>query len=69
MTDGQMEEVQNAWQMFDDDGSGTVDIRELKIALRSLGFDVGKRQVAKLVSQVRISIYVSFKFCARGTGR
>lgn len=58
-----MEEVQGAWEMFEDDGSGTVDLRELKIAMRSLGFDVGKRDVTRLVYQVRNTWRMSSTFC------
>ena len=34
-----------AFDLFDTDGSGYVDVRELKIAMRALGFDVKKSEV------------------------
>mmetsp|Transcript_19442 Transcript_19442/g.47683 ORF Transcript_19442/g.47683 Transcript_19442/m.47683 type:complete len:231 (+) Transcript_19442:102-794(+) len=49
LTPGQMEEIKTAFGMFDPDGSGTVDIRELKIAVRALGFEVTKGEVRELV--------------------
>jgi Ca2+-binding EF-hand superfamily protein len=34
---------------FDTDGSGEVDYRELKAAMRALGFDVKKKQVLAIL--------------------
>mmetsp|Transcript_8714 Transcript_8714/g.20383 ORF Transcript_8714/g.20383 Transcript_8714/m.20383 type:complete len:219 (+) Transcript_8714:1-657(+) len=49
LTEDQLQEVREAFDMFDVDGSGTVDVRELKIAMRALGFPVQKREVLAMV--------------------
>ena len=36
----EMEEIREAFNLFDTDGKGTIDIRELKAAFRALGFQV-----------------------------
>lgn len=35
-----MEEIKEAFGLFDTDGKGAIDIRELKAAFRALGFQV-----------------------------
>ena len=38
--------------MFDTDGSGTIDAKELKVAMRALGFEPSKEEIRKLISQI-----------------
>merc|ERR1712139_403912 len=38
--------------LFDTDGSGTIDARELKVAMRALGFQVKKSEVRKMISDI-----------------
>lgn len=35
-----MEEIKEAFSLFDTEGKGAIDIRELKAAFRALGFQV-----------------------------
>jgi Ca2+-binding EF-hand superfamily protein len=37
-----MEEVTEAFQLFDTDQKGTIDVKEIKAAFRALGFQVGR---------------------------
>lgn len=39
-----------AFDLFDTDGSGTIDVRELKVAMRALGFQPKKEEIKKLVA-------------------
>ena len=43
----QMQELREAFDLFDTDGSGTIDTKELQVALRALGFDSKKEKVAR----------------------
>jgi centrin-1 len=52
ITADQLQEVREAFDLFDVDGSGSIDVRELKIAMRALGFDVKKREVVGLVREM-----------------
>lgn len=52
ITADQLQEVREAFDLFDVDGSGCIDVRELKIAMRALGFDVKKREVVGLVREL-----------------
>jgi len=45
LDDEEMEEIREAFNLFDTDGKGTIDIRELKAAFRALGFQVCKAHV------------------------
>ena len=39
MTEDEIEEIKEAFNLFDTEGTGRVDPRELKAAMQSLGFD------------------------------
>lgn len=52
LTDEQMQEIGEAFDLFDTDGRGCVDVRELKIAMRALGFDVKKAEVREMVASM-----------------
>jgi len=52
VTEEQMQEIREAFELFDADGSGKVDVRELKIAMRALGFDVKKAEVREMVAEL-----------------
>ena len=45
-------EMTDAFALFDKDGSGEIDSRELKVAMRSLGFRINKTQVAALLASL-----------------
>merc|ERR1719395_334590 len=48
----QVEELREAFNLFDTEHSGTIDARELKAALRALGFEVKKEDVRRMLSDV-----------------
>jgi len=39
LTDEEIEEIREAFNLFDTDGSGSIDPKELKAAMQSLGFE------------------------------
>jgi hypothetical protein len=45
----QLEELREAFNLFDTDGSGTIDVRELKAAMRALGFTVKKAEIRQML--------------------
>ena len=51
MTDQQKQEIKDAFDLFDTSGSGTIEPKELKVALRALGFEPSKEEIQKLVEQ------------------
>merc|ERR1712167_28149 len=52
MSEEQLQEIREAFDLFDTDGSGTIDARELKVAMRALGFQVKKAEVRKMISDI-----------------
>jgi len=50
--DWQMQELREAFDLFDTDGSGTIDTKELQVALRALGFDSKKEKVRKMIADI-----------------
>jgi centrin-1 len=52
LDDEQVEELREAFNLFDTEHSGTIDARELKAALRALGFEVKKEDVRRMLNDV-----------------
>ncbi len=52
LTEKQKKDIKEAFDLFDSDGSGVIDIKELKVALRALGFEPKKDEIKKLISEI-----------------
>merc|ERR1712167_131452 len=52
LSEEQMEEIREAFGLFDSDASGMIDIRELKAAMRALGFEVKNEELKKMVNDI-----------------
>uniref|UniRef100_A0A8C4KYG9 Centrin 1 n=1 Tax=Equus asinus asinus TaxID=83772 RepID=A0A8C4KYG9_EQUAS len=52
LTEDQKQEVREAFDLFDANGSGTIDVKELKVAMRALGFEPRKEEMKKMISEV-----------------
>jgi len=52
LTEEQKHEIREAFDLFDTDGSGTIDIKELKVAMRALGFEPKKEEIKKMVADL-----------------
>merc|ERR1711881_809506 len=52
LTEEQLDEIREAFSLFDSDASGMIDIRELKAAMRALGFEVKNEELKKMVTDV-----------------
>ena len=51
LTAQQKQEIKDAFDLFDTSGSGTIEPKELKVALRALGMEPSKDDIQKLVEQ------------------
>merc|ERR1712005_31035 len=52
LSEEQVEEIREAFSLFDSDASGAIDVRELKAAMRALGFEVKNEELKKMVTDV-----------------
>ncbi|KAM8939493.1 uncharacterized protein RCH25_053154 [Pelodytes ibericus] len=52
LTEEQKQEIREAFDLFDTDGSGTIDVKELKVAMRALGFEPKKEEMKKMISDI-----------------
>merc|ERR1712084_184752 len=52
ITEEQKQEIKEAFDLFDTDGSGNIDSKELKVAMRALGFEPKREEIKKLISEV-----------------
>ena len=49
MSETQKQEIKEAFDLFDTSGSGTIEAKELKVALRALGFEPSKEELKNLI--------------------
>eukprot|EP01006_Ploeotia_vitrea_P019616 TRINITY_DN51828_c0_g1_i1.p2 TRINITY_DN51828_c0_g1~~TRINITY_DN51828_c0_g1_i1.p2 ORF type:complete len:182 (-),score=31.09 TRINITY_DN51828_c0_g1_i1:291-836(-) len=52
LTEQQKREIKQAFDLFDTDGTGKIDAKEIKVALRALGFEPKKEEMKKIISEV-----------------
>ena len=51
LTEEQRQEIKEAFDLFDTDGSGSIDAKELKVAMRALGFEPSKDEVKRMMAE------------------
>ncbi|XP_012877567.1 PREDICTED: centrin-4-like [Dipodomys ordii] len=52
LNETQKQEIKEAFDLFDVDGSGTIDVKELKIAMRALGFEPKKEEIKHMIAEI-----------------
>lgn len=52
LTEEEKLEIREAFDLFDTDGSGVIDAKELKVAMRALGFEPKKEEIRKMIAEV-----------------
>ena len=51
LTEDQRQEIREAFDLFDSDGSGAIDAKELKVAMRALGFETNKQEIRNMIAE------------------
>ena len=49
LTEEQKQEIKEAFDLFDTDGLGKIDAKELKVAMRALGFETKKEEIRRII--------------------
>ncbi|GMG99841.1 hypothetical protein Nepgr_001681 [Nepenthes gracilis] len=52
LTSQKKQEIKEAFDLFDTDGSGTIDAKELNVAMRALGFEMTPEQIDQMIADV-----------------
>ncbi len=52
LTDDEVEELRQAFNLFDCDGSGTIDPKELRAAMQSLGFETKNQTIYQMIQDI-----------------
>ncbi|XP_034546856.1 caltractin [Notolabrus celidotus] len=52
LTEDQKQEIKEAFDLFDTDGTGIIDVKELKVAMRALGFEPKKEEIKQMIADV-----------------
>merc|ERR1712203_1054265 len=55
LTEEEIEEIREAFSLFDTDGSGSIDPKELKAAMHSLGFEKKSPTVYEMIAELEQS--------------
>ena len=52
LSEEQKSDIREAFNLFDTTGSGSIDTKDLKVAMRALGFEPRKEEIKKMVNDV-----------------
>ncbi|KAL2498002.1 putative calcium-binding protein CML20 [Abeliophyllum distichum] len=52
LTQQKRQEIKEAFELFDTDGSGTIDAKELNVAMRALGFEMTEEEINRMIADV-----------------
>ncbi|GLU20015.1 hypothetical protein SLE2022_362330 [Rubroshorea leprosula] len=52
LTPQKKQEIKEAFELFDTDGSGIIDAKELNVAMRALGFEMTEEQIKQMIADV-----------------
>lgn len=52
LSEEQKQEIREAFDQFDTDGSGSIDAKELKVAMRALGFELTREEIREMIRSV-----------------
>eukprot|EP01017_Pseudomicrothorax_dubius_P027616 TRINITY_DN320_c0_g1_i2.p1 TRINITY_DN320_c0_g1~~TRINITY_DN320_c0_g1_i2.p1 ORF type:complete len:101 (+),score=29.21 TRINITY_DN320_c0_g1_i2:118-420(+) len=52
ITEEQRQEIKEAFDLFDTEGAGRIDAKELKVAMRALGFEPKKEEVRRMIQEI-----------------
>ncbi|CAG9762240.1 unnamed protein product [Ceutorhynchus assimilis] len=52
LSDDQKNDIREAFDLFDNDGTGKIDSKDLKVAIRALGFEPKKEEIKKMIADI-----------------
>ena len=52
ITEEQKSDIKEAFNLFDSQSSGYIDCKDLKVAMRALGFEPRKEEIKKMIAEV-----------------
>ncbi|TDG46105.1 hypothetical protein AWZ03_007447 [Drosophila navojoa] len=52
LTDAQKSDIKEAFDVFDKDGIGYIEVKELKVAIRALGFEPKKEEIKRMIAEI-----------------
>merc|ERR1712157_704595 len=52
LTPDQKHEIREAFDLFDTDGTGHIDVKELKVTMRALGFEPKKEDIKRILADL-----------------
>ncbi|XP_045763430.1 caltractin [Maniola jurtina] len=52
LSDEQRRDIKEAFDLFDTENTGKIDTKELKVAIRALGFEPKKEEIKKMIAEI-----------------
>ena len=69
LSEEQIAELKEAFNEFDNDGSGNISTRELGYAMRAMGFNPTENELVDLINEVIVTSLLCTGFAKQSTGR
>ncbi len=61
LSEEQRQEIKEAFELFDSESTGRIDAKELKVAMRALGFEPKKGELQTILNTYKITDGISFE--------
>lgn len=52
LSDAQKTDIKEAFDLFDNDCTGFIEVKELKVAIRALGFEPKKEEIKRMIAEI-----------------
>ena len=52
ITEEEKQEIKEAFDLFDSESKGAIDVKKLKVAMKALGFEAKKEEIRKILSRI-----------------
>ncbi|KAJ8922548.1 hypothetical protein NQ315_007578 [Exocentrus adspersus] len=52
LSEEQKNDIKEAFDLFDNEGTGKIDAKDLKVAIRALGFEPKKEEIKKMIADI-----------------
>lgn len=52
LTEAQKSDIKEAFDLFDNESTGYIEVKELKVAIRALGFEPKKEEIKRMIAEI-----------------
>jgi len=52
LSEAQKSDIKEAFDLFDNESTGYIEVKELKVAIRALGFEPKKEEIKRMIAEI-----------------